>query len=247
MRVVIFGAAGTTGQLLTLQALDRGHHVTAVTRRPGEFSVQHQNLQVVRADATDPGDVARAIAGADAAVSVLGAKYSKNPITVYSVSARAIVAAMREQGVRRLVVTSSSATQPWPDPSWSWLERNLAHRILDKLGATLYADMRRMEAIVQASGLDWTIMRPLGLANMEPPTQYAVAVDHISGEQTARRDLASAILDEIDGRHADDEPAPPHVRQCVAVATTNKTVSLPVTIWREGIRPKLVRPTKPRP
>ena len=33
------------------------------------------------------------------------------------------------------------------------------------LGKTMYADMRRMEAAVSASGLDWTIMRPSGLFN----------------------------------------------------------------------------------
>lgn len=166
---------------------------------------------------------------------MLGAKYSKGPITVYSASARAITAAMRQNGIGRLVVTSSSAAAPWPDPSWSWVERNVAHRILDKLGATLYADMRRMEEIVAASGLDWTVMRPLGLANMEPPTEYTVAIDHISGKQTDRGDLASAILDEID-----DQPSQPaHHHQRVAVATTNKTLSLPATIWREGIQPQL--------
>ena len=32
MRIVIFGANGLTGRLLTEQALAAGHHVTAVTR-----------------------------------------------------------------------------------------------------------------------------------------------------------------------------------------------------------------------
>ncbi len=81
-------------------------------------------------------------------------------------------------------------------------------------------------------------MRPLGLANMKPPTEYAVALDHIAGKQTARSDLASVILDELGGSDHST-----HVRQCVAVATTNKTLSLPATIWREAIQPKLSRNT----
>ncbi len=242
MRIVVFGAAGPTGVLLTGQGLERGFDVTAVTRRATEFPVQDERLRVLHADATDPTGVAQAVEGADAVVSVLGTKYSSKPITVYSDSAEVIAAEMRKHGVARLVVTSSSATQPWADPSWSWLERNVAHRILGKLGATLYADMRRMEAIVSQSDLEWTIMRPLGLANMEPPTEYAVSVDHIGGKQTARCDLASAILDELGGT---DRPA--HVRQCVAVATTNKAVSLPSTIWREGIQPKLARKSSTPP
>lgn len=242
MRVVIFGAAGPTGLLLTQQALDRGHDVTAVTRHPADFPLAAERLTVAGADATRPDDVNRVIRGVDAVVSVLGAKYSRDPISVYSSSARAIVDAMRAAGVPRLVVTSSSAANPWPDPTWGWVERNVAHRILGRMGATLYADMRRMEGIVLDSGLDVTVMRPLGLATMEPPTEYAVAVDHVSGRQTARRDLASAILDEVDGHHVDGTPAEQHPGQCIAVATTNKTVSLPATIWREAIRPQLPGP-----
>lgn len=34
MRITVFGANGPTGRLLTAQALEAGHRVTAVTRQP---------------------------------------------------------------------------------------------------------------------------------------------------------------------------------------------------------------------
>ncbi|WP_275937058.1 hypothetical protein [Arthrobacter sp. Hiyo1] len=36
MKIAVFGANGPTGRILTAQALDAGHVVTAVTRRPHE-------------------------------------------------------------------------------------------------------------------------------------------------------------------------------------------------------------------
>jgi hypothetical protein len=113
----------------------------------------------------------------------------------------------------------------------SGLERFLVEHVLRRIGATLYEDMLRMEDLVSASDLDWTIMRPLGLASMDPPTEYATARDHISGRQTSRADLAAAIaeqLDRTDSLHA-----------AIAVATTNKTLNIAKTIWREGIKPNL--------
>jgi putative NADH-flavin reductase len=175
-----------------------------------------------------------ALHGADAVVSTLGAAFSRRPISLYSQSASAIIAAMAESGARRLVVTSSGAVDPWIDPDWNWFERTIARRILAAIGRTLYDDMRRMESIVKASDLDWTIMRPLGLADIEPPTRYAIAEDHIRGRQTARRDLAAAITDQL--TRSD------YHKKVVAVATINKTQSIPVTIWREAIKPKLLRP-----
>ena len=51
---------------------------------------------------------------------------------------------------------------------------------LAAIGRTLYGDMRRMESIVQVGELDWMIMRPLGLADIDPPTTYAIAEDTTS-------------------------------------------------------------------
>jgi putative NADH-flavin reductase len=61
MRVVIFGANGATGRLLTEQALDAGHHVVAVTRRPADFPITHRRLRLVEADVLDRHAVDRAV------------------------------------------------------------------------------------------------------------------------------------------------------------------------------------------
>ncbi|MDK9347597.1 NAD(P)-dependent oxidoreductase [Propionibacterium freudenreichii] len=229
--VTVFGANGPTGQLLTRRLLDAGHKVVAATRHPDTFPLTAPCLTVAGADATRPADVALAVRDSDAVVSVLGTKYSRGPITLYSEAARAIVTAMQENGIRRLVVTSSMATVHWRDPNMSWLERFLVEHVLRWIGATLYEDMQRMEDLVSASDLDWTIMRPLGLASMDPPTEYTVARDQISGRQTARADLAAAITEQLDRTD--------YLHAAVAVATTNKTLNLAKTIWREGIEPNL--------
>jgi len=233
MRVVVFGANGPTGRILTRRLLAEGHHTVAVTRHPELFDIRHEALTVTTADATDPAAVRTAIAGADAVASLLGTPFGRKPITLYSHSASAITAAMTDAGIPRLVVTSSAAVTDWVDPAWKWYERRFTHRVLGALGRTLYDDMRRMEDIVARTELRWTVMRPLGLAELDAPTTYEVAVDHIPGRQTARRDLAEAIIDRL---HRDD-----YVHQAVAVATTNKSLGIGQTIWREGIRPKLHR------
>src|SRR5262249_3757437 len=53
MNIVVFGANGPTGQLLTKQAVVAGHAVTAVTRHPEAFPLHHEHLQVMGADVFD--------------------------------------------------------------------------------------------------------------------------------------------------------------------------------------------------
>ena len=70
MRLAIFGANGPVGLLLTRQALDEGHEVTAVTRRASSFPVAAtERLTVQQGDVFDRDDVRRAIATQDAVLS----------------------------------------------------------------------------------------------------------------------------------------------------------------------------------
>jgi putative NADH-flavin reductase len=110
MNIAVFGAHGPTGQHVTKQALAEGHRVTAVTRHPETFPLQHEHLQVMHADVFDLTAVERAVAGQDAVLSTLGVPFTRKPITVYSQGIAHIVQAMHHHGVRRLVCVSSSAT-----------------------------------------------------------------------------------------------------------------------------------------
>ncbi|HXD24827.1 MAG TPA: NAD(P)H-binding protein, partial [Propionibacteriaceae bacterium] len=109
MKIVIFGANGATGQLLAGQALASGHDVAAVTRRPADFPITHERLTVVAADVLDARAVEAAVEGADVVLSTLGTPFKRQEINIYSVGVCNIANAMSQNGVKRLVVVSSSA------------------------------------------------------------------------------------------------------------------------------------------
>src|SRR6478735_4450646 len=114
MRIAVFGANGQTGRLLTQQVLDAGHDAVAVTRKPAGFPLSGERLRVAEADAHHPADVAAAVAGADAVISVLGVPMGLRRIDTYSVAAQNIVKAMADSGIRRLVAVSSTAVATYP-------------------------------------------------------------------------------------------------------------------------------------
>ena len=163
MKLVIFGANGSTGRLLTEQALEAGHTVTAFTRHADAFPIRHQRLHVVQGDALDPAAVQQVVAGQDAVLSSLGTRYSRKPIRLYSVGVGNIVQAMHGHGVHRLVCVSSSVTDPMTRSSDTGggfvFEKVLKPFITNVIGKTMYADLLRMEQLVVDSDLDWTIVR----------------------------------------------------------------------------------------
>jgi putative NADH-flavin reductase len=218
MDLAVFGANGPTGRLVARQALTAGHHVIAVTRKPDQYPLSSPHLDVVAADVTDPDGVERVLAtGPQAVISTFGVPYSRNEITVYSQGIANITQAMTIHSVKRLVCVSSTtvATEEAPGESLFW-RKVVSPFLRNVMGRTLYDDMQRMEAIVQGSGLDWTVVRPAGLFDAAEPTDdYEVAPRHLPGRVTSRADLADALIREA--------IEPKHSRSVIEVMTRSVT------------------------
>lgn len=230
MKLVVFGANGPTGRLVTQRALGKGHAVTAVTRHPGAFPIGDPGLRVAGADALDAAAVEEVVAGHDRVISTLGVPYTRQPVSVFSESARNIVAAMQRHGLRRLVCVTSIGVHGTAAPGENFFFRTVIAPVLLWLGRPLYEDARRMEDIVRATDLDWTIIRPSGLFDGAAVTGYRVAVapQRLPGMFTSRADLADALLREVvDGRH---------VRACIEVITTQGTPNYLSVFPKEALR-----------
>lgn len=205
MELAVFGANGPTGRLVVRQALDAGHHVAAVTRRPDQYPISSPHLDVVAADVTDPDGVERSVRESQAVISTYGVPYSRRTITVYSEGITNIVRAMVLHGVERLVCVSSTtvATEDTPGESLFW-RRAVIPLLRNVLGRTVYDDMARMESVVVGSSLDWTIVRPAGLFDAaEASDDYEVAPQRLPGRVTSRADLADLLVKEaVEPQHS---------------------------------------------
>jgi putative NADH-flavin reductase len=228
MRIVIFGANGQTGRLLTRQALDAGHAAIAVTRRPGEFPFTDPALIVAGADVRDADAITDIVGGADAVVSTLGVPFTREPVDTYSIGTGNIVDAMHTSGVRRLAVVSSTGAYHYPDRREAPFSLLVVEPIITRtIGKTVYDDIRRMEAIVRNSGLDWTVVRASGLFDLPERTNYVAGEVNPVGAYTSRTDLADYLV-KLAGDHTG--------ANTVVVSTTEHTPTFWQTIRREAFK-----------
>ncbi|KUL46519.1 epimerase [Streptomyces sp. NRRL F-4489] len=197
MKLTVLGASGGIGREIVSQALADGHDVTAALRNPGKLVQRHPRLTVLRTDPLDPASVEPAVRGADAVLSGIGQAGRHDPLRPASTSARAVTEAMAATGVRRLLVVSAGplnrtgAGQPF-----------LGHRVFAPLlWAVLkevYTDLERMEAILRATDLDWTSVRPPRLLDKPGTGHYRHAIEAgPAGNSIPRADVARAMLDLI--------------------------------------------------
>lgn len=228
MRIVIFGANGATGRLLTRRALDAGHTVVAVTRHPGQFPISATALTVTEADVRDAAAVAAVVGGADAVLSTLGVTFTMDPVDTYSVGVANIVTAMQTGGVDRLAVVSSTAVADYPGRTDMPFALRVVQPVISRIfGKTLYADMRRMEDAVAGSGLNWTIVRPSGLFDLPEVTEYIAGRRDPVGAFTSRTDLADYLLKLAES---------PEPGATVTISTTVETPSMWQLLRREALK-----------
>jgi putative NADH-flavin reductase len=210
MKLTIFGATGGTGRFLVEQALAAGHDVTAVVRNPARVAAAgHPRLHIVTADIMDPDSIAGPLTGTDAVLTAAGPR-GTGPTTVIQDSVRSIITAMQKTGCRRLLELSGSVVADDGESAYlRYLLKPLARRTFLR---HVCADMRAGESEIEASDLDWTIMRPPRLTSKPATGTYRTAIDRNlpNGLSVTRADLAACMLSLI------DDPAT--IRKHVAIA-----------------------------
>jgi putative NADH-flavin reductase len=197
MNVAIFGATGRTGRRIVGRALDNGHRVTAVGRTPSKLDVSHDCLAVEQGDVKNSDSFADALQGQDAVVSAVGKESVLRHVSLYSEGITNIIRAMNEHSVSRLIAISSGGTYPGRDPNNSLFYELVIKRVFLR---RVYADMNRMEDIIKATDLDWTIVRPSGLSEDEGTGNYRAKAGYSVpvSSTTTRDDLAEFIVEELD-------------------------------------------------
>ncbi|MBX2865084.1 MAG: SDR family oxidoreductase [Leptolyngbyaceae cyanobacterium MAG.088] len=194
MKLVIFGATGTTGRHVVEQALEQGHTVTAFARTPAKLGIQHSNLKVAQGDVMDLPSVEQAVQGQDAVVCILGAEQLKSKIR--SEGTKQIIQAMEHTGVRRFICQSTMGT----GDSWGNLNFFWKYIMFGLILRHVFADHQLQESYVQQSNLDWTIVRPGAFIEGDRTGQYRhgfPGTDKTSKLKITRGDIADFILKQL--------------------------------------------------
>jgi putative NADH-flavin reductase len=149
MKIAVIGATGHVGSRLVDEALSRGHQVTAVARNASRLPPD-EKLAFSGADATDPEQLSRALAGHDVVISATPFR---------QVKPESLIGAVRRSGVKRYLVVGGAGS----------LEVSPGHALVDSPGfPALYkeeslAGKAFLEALRKVDDLDWTLLSPSAL------------------------------------------------------------------------------------
>ncbi len=148
MKVAVFGGTGRTGVHVVRAALHKGYEVVALARTPQKMAVEDEKLTVIKGDVEDKTAVIQTVKGCDAVISAIAPNLA---------GVKNIIAAMKEQGVNRLVITSGAGVKrAGDDPPFS---SKVISFLIKTFSREVYEQSIAIADAAQASGLDYTVVR----------------------------------------------------------------------------------------
>lgn len=164
--IALMGATSRSGREIIRQGLKKGYRIKGFARTPSKLGVEHERLELFQGDIRDFASIEAVLEGDEVVVSMIGRgppddpMAEVGPVDIYTVMGQNLITAMRNKGNKRLIMASSTGVEhrlaidserPAPGDMtnmWRWNARHL------------YNDMYEMERMIEASGLDYILLRP---------------------------------------------------------------------------------------
>jgi putative NADH-flavin reductase len=189
MQVAVLGASGRAGSEITKELAARGHRVCAIARRPEAIPTM-EGVEPIAGDASDANALVALIRGSDAVISALH----------FDISAQALLSAVKEAGVGRLLITGGAAS----------LEVAPGTRLIDT--PDFPAEWKKpaeggiafLEALRSEGDVDWTFFSPAAVIFEGPRTgtfrlgDDQLVVDDAGDSKISFADYAIAMVDELE-------------------------------------------------
>jgi putative NADH-flavin reductase len=199
MKILLLGANGAVGQLALDDLLKANHEVKALVRNVSSMQKKHPRLTVVQGDPTNAADLEKLLAGQDAVLSTLGARTNKKT-TLRADVARNLAAEMKKHRVRKLV---------WLDAAGVGSSREFVRRssfffgriIMPLFLNNMYEDAAVADALIEKSGCDWVIVRPMSFTNGAKTGKISIVTDMSLTVKLrlriARADVAAFLVEQV--------------------------------------------------
>lgn len=204
MHILILGATGRTGRILLNEALRRGHRVNVLIGHKSSLKTDPDLVNVYEGTPLNKFTLTDAMRSCEAVLSTLNiSRISDFPWAklrtskdFLSLSMKKIIDVANEEHVSRIIITTAwGVAETRKDlPFWfRWLiwKSNIRYP---------YLDHERQEELLQQSGTNWTVVRPVILTDSEKEKKVQVSLnnDPKPSLRISRKNVALFMLDTLE-------------------------------------------------
>lgn len=196
MKITVIGASAGVGLETVKRALERGHHVTTLSRSPINLE-PHKNLVSLKGNATKKEDLKETIENAEAVIVALGTGKNVKKTFLYTDFAKAILEINKEKPIDIPVIILTGFGAGESGKYHTFLMKLFFRFILNKI----YENKSEMEEMISKSNLKWEFVRP-GILNDKPLSEkYRIETKLFKGiniGNISRKDVADFMIKECE-------------------------------------------------
>ena len=110
---LVFGATGGTGKHFLSIALQGGHKLKVLVRKPGKLSMQNENLQIQQGSITETPQLDKLMYGVDFVISMLGDREAQQKAKINTAFIKELLPVMRRHSVKRFLYQAGGLSTPY--------------------------------------------------------------------------------------------------------------------------------------
>jgi len=182
--ILVLGASGQIASWAIDMLADQGHDLTLFARSRRRIARVPDGATVIEGSADDRDALRSAVAGQDIVYANLAGNIDEQ--------AKAIVEVMQSEGVTRLIfVAALGIYQEVPGEFGRWNRASIGASTLDTYAAA--------SDVIEASPLDYTVLRPAWLSdNDEVSYEITQRDEPFRGTTVSRKSVAALVADIVD-------------------------------------------------
>jgi putative NADH-flavin reductase len=182
--ILILGATGHLGKVLTKILLSKNYKVVALVRNPEKFDSSLRNIKIIKGSVLDEKDLQKSLEGIDAVISVLGHGF-RTSFPIQEKVMKILIPLMESNGIDRLITITGEALIVSSDNKS--LRADITSNFLKIIDPYRMNDAIAQQKIIEKSSLDWTVVRTPIHSNKGTKKVLHIGMTHPPIWQTVNR------------------------------------------------------------
>ncbi|MBF4486797.1 NAD(P)H-binding protein [Flavobacterium sp. CSZ] len=193
-KVAVLGGGGRTGNYLVNQLLKEGFSVKLLLRHPEDFSIQNNQIEMIKGDAVDLESIKSLLKDCQAVLSTIGQR--KDEPLVASAATKNILQVMNDYGIQRYVLLAglnietpfdkkSTKTQMATD----WMKTNFP---------IIQEDRQKAYDFLVESKIERTQVRVPFIEFTDVNSEISISLEDCLGDKISAFDIATFMIQEME-------------------------------------------------
>lgn len=155
-QILLLGATGKLGTVITESLLAHKYVVVALVRNPQKLKISNENLLVYKGDVTNTNDIENALKNTEVVISTLGHGFrTANPIQEKTLVT--LLPLMQKNSVKRFITVTGAALVCNGDPNS--FTATITEQLLTIIDPYRMKDAQKQQKLLEECSLDWTVIR----------------------------------------------------------------------------------------